>query len=69
MTTTHTYHVPGAVLTEREHRVPLDHAGPDGRSRFFITVVDEPPSVCPAPPTGDFGMVSTFGGFQIVDTP
>lgn len=25
-----TYRVPGAVLTEREHRVPLDHAAPDG---------------------------------------
>lgn len=47
----------------------VEQAGPDGRSRFFITVVDEPPSVCPAPPTGDFGMVSTFGGFQVVDTP
>ena len=27
-----TYHVPGAVLTEREHRVPLDHANPAGAS-------------------------------------
>jgi hypothetical protein len=26
-----TYHVPGAVLTEREHEVPLDHARPDGQ--------------------------------------
>jgi len=25
-----TYRVPGAVLTEREHRVPLDHTRPDG---------------------------------------
>jgi pimeloyl-ACP methyl ester carboxylesterase len=25
-----TYRVPGAVLTEREHTVPLDHARPDG---------------------------------------
>jgi pimeloyl-ACP methyl ester carboxylesterase len=25
-----TYHVPGAVLTEREHTVPLDHARADG---------------------------------------
>src|SRR4030042_1385594 len=24
------YHVPGAILTEREHTVPLDHARPDG---------------------------------------
>jgi pimeloyl-ACP methyl ester carboxylesterase len=24
------YHVPGAVLTEREHQVPLDHGRPDG---------------------------------------
>ena len=30
MTVTATYHVPGAVLTEREHRVPLDPARPDG---------------------------------------
>ena len=37
MTTTHMYHVPGAVLTEREHRVPLDHAGPDGRSISVFT--------------------------------
>jgi pimeloyl-ACP methyl ester carboxylesterase len=29
---TTTYRVPGAVLTEREHRVPLDHARPDGPS-------------------------------------
>jgi pimeloyl-ACP methyl ester carboxylesterase len=29
-TMTHTYRVPGAILTEREHRVPLDHARPDG---------------------------------------
>jgi pimeloyl-ACP methyl ester carboxylesterase len=27
---TATYRVPGAVLVEREHRVPLDHARPDG---------------------------------------
>ena len=26
-----TYQVPGAVLTEREHEVPLDHARPDGQ--------------------------------------
>ncbi len=35
MGVTATYRVPGAILTEREHRVPLDHARPDGR---FITV-------------------------------
>jgi len=28
--TEHTYRVPGAVLTEREHVVPLDHANPGG---------------------------------------
>jgi pimeloyl-ACP methyl ester carboxylesterase len=27
---TATYRVPGAILVEREHRVPLDHARPDG---------------------------------------
>ena len=30
-------HVPGAVLTEREHRVPLDHARPDGPSITVFT--------------------------------
>ena len=28
--TEHAYKVPGAVLIEREHTVPLDHAKPDG---------------------------------------
>ena len=32
-----TYRVPGAVLTEREHRVPLDHAAPDGASITVFT--------------------------------
>ena len=31
------YRVPGAVLTEREHRVPLDHARPDGPSITVFT--------------------------------
>jgi pimeloyl-ACP methyl ester carboxylesterase len=35
MAVTASYRVPGAVLTEREHRIPLDHHAPDGR---FITV-------------------------------
>lgn len=35
MAVTATYRVPGAILTEREHRIPLDHAVPDGR---YITV-------------------------------
>ena len=35
MTTTH--HVPGAVLIEREHAVPLDHARPDGPSISVFT--------------------------------
>ncbi len=30
-----TYRIPGAILTEREHRIPLDHARSDGR---WITV-------------------------------
>jgi pimeloyl-ACP methyl ester carboxylesterase len=37
MAVTATYRVPGAVLTEREHRVPLDHARPDGRSLTVFT--------------------------------
>jgi pimeloyl-ACP methyl ester carboxylesterase len=37
MAVTATYRVPGAVLTEREHRVPLDHAHPDGRSLTVFT--------------------------------
>ena len=34
---THTYRVPGAVLTEREHRVPLVHAQPDGPTITVFT--------------------------------
>ena len=34
---TTTYRVPGAVLTEREHQVPLDHARPDGTSITVFT--------------------------------
>jgi pimeloyl-ACP methyl ester carboxylesterase len=30
-------HVPGAILTEREHRVPLDHALPDGPAITVFT--------------------------------
>jgi pimeloyl-ACP methyl ester carboxylesterase len=36
MSTT-TIHVPGAVLTEREHTVPLDHARPDGPTITVFT--------------------------------
>jgi pimeloyl-ACP methyl ester carboxylesterase len=32
-----TYHVPGAVLTEREHSVPLNHANHDGRTLTVFT--------------------------------
>jgi pimeloyl-ACP methyl ester carboxylesterase len=32
-----TYHVPGAMLTEREHVVPLDHARPDGPTITLFT--------------------------------
>jgi len=32
-----TYRVPGAVLTERDHRVPLDHARPDGPAVSVFT--------------------------------
>ena len=32
-----TYRVPGAVLTEREHRVPLDHLGSDGSTITVFT--------------------------------
>jgi len=37
MAVTATYRVPGAILTEREHRIPLDHAHPDGRSLSVFT--------------------------------
>jgi pimeloyl-ACP methyl ester carboxylesterase len=37
MTITATFRIPGAVLTEREHQVPLDHAHPDGRSISVFT--------------------------------
>jgi pimeloyl-ACP methyl ester carboxylesterase len=32
-----TYRVPGAILTEREHTVPLDHARPDGPAITVFT--------------------------------
>jgi pimeloyl-ACP methyl ester carboxylesterase len=32
-----TYEVPGAVLTEREHKVPLDHSRPTGRKISVFT--------------------------------
>ena len=32
-----TYRVPGAVLTEREHVVPLNHPAPDGRTISVFT--------------------------------
>ena len=32
-----TYHVPGAVLTEREHKVPLDHGVPGGDTITVFT--------------------------------
>ena len=32
-----TYRVPGAVLTEREHTIPLNHASPDGRHITVFT--------------------------------
>ena len=38
-----TYRVPGAILTEREHSVPLDHGSPDGpRNTVFTRVVAAP---------------------------
>ena len=38
-----TYRVPGAILTEREHQVPLDHAQPDGpRITVFTREVASP---------------------------
>ena len=38
-----TYRVPGAILTEREHSIPLDHARPDGpRITVFTPEVAAP---------------------------
>ncbi|MEO7731819.1 MAG: alpha/beta fold hydrolase [Kofleriaceae bacterium] len=34
---TFTYRVPGAILTEREHTVPLRHGAPDGRTLTVFT--------------------------------
>ena len=50
-----TYRVPGAILTEREHTVPLDHASPDGPTiTVFTREVAAPdgerPAVPPLPP-------------------
>jgi pimeloyl-ACP methyl ester carboxylesterase len=40
---THTYRIPGAVVTEREHQVPLVHAEPDGaRITVFTREVADP---------------------------
>jgi pimeloyl-ACP methyl ester carboxylesterase len=41
-----TYRVPGAILAEREHTVPLDHASPDGdRITIFTREVAAPDGV------------------------
>jgi pimeloyl-ACP methyl ester carboxylesterase len=41
-----TYHVPGAILTERVHRLPLDHRHSDGRSiDVFTREVADPDGV------------------------
>ncbi|OGO58093.1 MAG: aminopeptidase [Chloroflexi bacterium RBG_16_72_14] len=41
-----TYRVPGAILVEREHRVPLDHAHPDGPAiTVFSREVADPDGV------------------------
>ena len=43
---TATYRVPGAILVEREHRVPLDHARPDGPAiTVFTREVADPDGV------------------------
>ncbi|HEY6175673.1 MAG TPA: alpha/beta fold hydrolase, partial [Kofleriaceae bacterium] len=34
---TNSYRVPGAILTEREHSVPLVHGAPDGRTLTVFT--------------------------------
>ena len=38
-----TYRVPGAILTEREHAVPLDHERPDGPTLTVFTREVSPP--------------------------
>jgi pimeloyl-ACP methyl ester carboxylesterase len=38
-----TYRVPGAILVEREHTVPLDHAKPDGNTISVFTREVAPP--------------------------
>ena len=47
-----TYRVPGAVLTEREHSIPLDHGRPDGpRITVFTREVAAPDgATAPVPP-------------------
>ena len=51
--TEYTYRVPGAILTEREHQVPLDHARPDGPTITVFTsgqssTISSPIVPCPA---------------------
>ena len=41
------YRLPGATLTEREHRVPLDHAHVDGPQMTAARIANRRPS----PPT------------------
>src|SRR4051794_39673284 len=48
MTTIH--HVPGAVLTEREHTVPLDHAAPGGPTITVFTREVAAPDAAPDTP-------------------
>ena len=44
-----TYPVPGAVLTEREHTVPLPHGGSDKRTLTVFTREACPPEREPRP--------------------
>ncbi|TMQ05480.1 MAG: alpha/beta hydrolase [Deltaproteobacteria bacterium] len=44
-----TYRVPGAILTEREHTVPLRHGAPDGRTLTVFTREVAAPDGAPRP--------------------
>jgi hypothetical protein len=40
-----------------------------GMSRFDVAYVGAPPTTCPAPPTGDFGLLANTSTIQVTDVP
>ena len=59
------HRIPGAVLTEREHTVPLNHEAPDGRTHTVFTRE----VAAPEAPTGPTWCSSTFPWGAICASP